>query len=145
MKHEPPALDVVDGLLVVLVPDEQRIRADQHLVELRHHARRNGAGAEGVLAGLGLELGGELAERIDAQPLVDQHHHGHQAEAGDRLEVLDRVVAQLLIQRGIAGVRHRRGGEHRVAVGLGAHHRFGGDDAVGAALVVDQHGLAPHL
>src|ERR1700704_5063054 len=139
------ALDVADGLLVVLVADEQRVGADQHLVELRHHPRRNGAGAVGMLAGLGLEPGRELGQRIDAQLLVDQHHHGHQAEAGDRLEVLDRIVTELLVQRGIAGVRHRRGGEHGVAVGLGAHHRFGGDDAVGAALVVDQYGLAPHL
>ena len=72
-------------------------------------------------------------------------HHQHLAalaEAGDRREVLHRVVGQLLVQVLVGGVRGVGGDQHRVAVGRGAcAAACAAMHAAGAGLVVDHHRL----
>ncbi len=141
---QQPALQVGDGLRVALVADIDRLDAGLHLVEFRRHSRGQGAGAEIVLRGIGLELRRQLRRRSDRAVDVDQQHEGRRTHARDRLEAVDRIVGQLVVDRGIDRLRHRRGGEDREPVGLGARHQFGGRNAVAAAPVVDDDGLPPH-
>ena len=141
---QQPALQVGDGLRVALVADIDRLDAGLHLVQFRRHARGQGAGAEIVLHGIGLELRRQLGRRPDRAVGVDQQHEGRRAHARDRLEAVDRIVGQLVVDRGVDRLRHRRGGENREPVGPGARHRFGRRDAIAAAPVVDHDGLTPH-
>ena len=72
------------------------------------------------------------------------HHQDvrHGGDAGDRREILHRVVGAVLDQALIGGVG-LVGAEHqRVAVGLGARHRVGADDARSARTILDHDGLA---
>ncbi|MPM72283.1 hypothetical protein SDC9_119256 [bioreactor metagenome] len=119
------------------------------------HARQRGedfAGQVngGAVAGRGI---GQLARR----GLCRGHHVGHALDlglggVGDQdvghhgqhahgREVLDRVIAELAVQRLVGG--HADGGNHqRVAVGRGLGHEVGADVAARAGAVLDDEGLA---
>ena len=76
--------------------------------------------------------------------LVDHQQIGDERGEEDRLEVPDRVVRQIGIERRI----HRVGGgvvHDGVAVAIRLGHRRGGDGAAGAAAIVDDELLAPHV
>jgi hypothetical protein len=68
-------------------------------------------------------------------------HVRHRGDAGDRGEVLHRVVGAVLDQAlvgsvGLVGAEHQH-----MAVGLGARHRVGADDARAAGAVLDHDRL----
>ena len=140
---EQAALDVGDRLRIALVADIDRLDAGRELVELGGDAGRQRPRPEIVLARLGLQLGRELGCGLDRAFGIDQQDEGRGEHARDRREVLDRIVGELVVERGIDGLRHGRGGKQREAVRLGARHQFGGRYAVAAAPVVDHHRLAP--
>ena len=120
---EQAALHVGDRLRIALVADIDRLDAGGELVELGGDARRQRPCPEIVLARLGLQLGRELGCGLDRALGIDQQDEGRGEHARDRREVLDRIVGQLVVERGIDGLRHRRGGEQREPVRLGARDR----------------------
>ena len=60
-------------------------------------------------------------------------------DQGDRREVPDRIVRQLLVQRRVDGVRADGAHQQRVAVRRGLRNHVGADGAAGTAAVVDDH------
>ena len=56
---------------------------------------------------------------LDRQVGIDVQRVGDEADERDRLEVLDRIVGQVLVQAGVDRVGADRAAEQRVAVGLG--------------------------
>jgi hypothetical protein len=73
------------------------------------------------------------------QQLLQQHQHRH------RREIALRVERQLLVEVRVDGEGGIRGHEDGVAVGRALRHGVGGDDGIGARLVLHQHRLAPGL
>jgi hypothetical protein len=71
------------------------------------------------------------------QELLQQDEHRH------RSEVALGVVRELGVEMRIDREGGVGGHQHRVAVGCGARDRVGGDDGVGAGLVLDHHRLSP--
>jgi hypothetical protein len=130
---------------VALVADVESIDPGELAVELGGDARRQRAGAKIVLARLGLQERGQLGQRLDRRIGAHQHDEGRGAEARDRLEVGDRVVGQLVVERRIDRMGHRRREEDRKPVGPGLGRGLGGRQSVAATLVVDHDRLAPHL
>ena len=92
----------------------------------------------------GCDLGerDELVERLRRHVGMDHQDGRQRDQRGDRREILDRVVAEVGVERGID--RHRAGiAEHQhVAVGRGLRHQVGGDDAARAGHVLDHERLA---
>ena len=91
----------------------------------------------GLLLGLRQQLGNGPVRRVGA-------HHQHLAalaEAGDRNEILHRVVGQLPVEMLVGGMRGVGRDQHRVAVGRSAGHGLRAEHAAGAGLVVDHHRL----
>ena len=104
----------------------------------REVAGRSGpAGGVVELAGLGF---GERDQLLDGRGRKLGIHHQqvlHQRNQRDRLEVLDRVVAQLGGDHRREGMRGHRAREQRVAIRLGVGGGFRSDLAAGAAAIVD--------
>jgi hypothetical protein len=76
--------------------------------------------------------------------LVDDQQIGDERGQKDRLEVPDGVIRQIGVERRV----HRVGGgviHDGVAVAIRLGHRRGGDGAAGAAAIVDDELLAPHV
>ena len=76
---------------------------------------------------------------------IGRHDRRQADQRGDRREVLDRVVAEVRIERRVD--RHRAGiAEHQhMAVGRRLGDHVGGDDAAGARHVLDDEGLAERV
>ncbi len=72
----------------------------------------------------------------------DRRDTGHD---GKRRQISHRIVLKLPIQRDICGQGRGRADQNGMAVGGRAQHRPDADDAVGARLVLDDHGLAAEL
>ncbi|CPP17394.1 Uncharacterised protein [Bordetella pertussis] len=120
----------------------------RHALEQFGRQVRRGAGARaGVerLGRVGLEIGQQFADAFGRHRRIDHQHVHHGGDLGDRREVLDVVVARVLVQARIDGVRVDRAHVERVAVGRRVGARLGADIAAGAGPVLDHHGLAPHL
>ena len=111
---------------------------------LAHDVRAGAERAEGVLAGVGLHHGGELAHVARRELGLHREHQVGQADLGDGLEVLQRVVGDLGEQRRVLDVGGD-GHEQRLAVGRGAGDLLAADHAAGAGAVLDNDGLAPEL
>ncbi len=79
----------------------------------------------------------DLVRRVGAH----DEHLAALAEAGDRDEVLDRVVGQLLVEVLVGGVRRVGRDQHGVAVGRGARRRLRRHHPARAGLVVDDDRL----
>ena len=101
--------------------------------------RRGGARrAEGELAGLALGELDQLLQRIGLQRRVRDDQVRAEDRVGDRRKVLDRIMVEL-------GVHRRRDHvdvgvhEQRVAVGRGARHVVGADQAAAAGAVLHDH------
>jgi hypothetical protein len=112
-----------------------------------HLAGQVGGGArtrrsEAALGRILLEQSHQLGHGADPQRGADKQHVGQHGHQGHRLEVLDRVVGQVLVQAGVDGVGADGAAEQRVAVGLGLGHVGGAHGAGRAGLVVDDERLA---
>ena len=64
---------------------------------------------------------------------------------GDRGEVAQRIVGQLLVDEGVGRHRAHRRVDQRVAVGRGLGDGVRADDGVGARTIVHDPWLAPEL
>ena len=103
------------------------------------------AGAVAELARIGLGVGDELGDGLHRHVVVDQQDERQMRHHRDRLEILHRVVGDLLVERRID--RHRRAGRHqqRVTVGRGFRHRIDADLLAGAGPVLHHERLAEPL
>ncbi|MNY12395.1 hypothetical protein D3C86_1454740 [compost metagenome] len=102
--------------------------------------------AVGVLARILLQLFDEALEVLGGKFRVHRHHVGGVGKVGDRLEILDRIVRQVLRTASrIHGHRRHGGDGQRVAVGVGARGLGRADGATRAALVFHDHRLAEFL
>ena len=72
---------------------------------------------------------------------IHLHDVGYADDAGDRRDVADEIVAELVVERHVDR-RPRVDQEQRVAVGARACDRLGGDVAAGAQPVLDDEWLA---
>jgi hypothetical protein len=97
--------------------------------------------AERDLAGICLCIRDQLLHAVDRQLGIHDDDHRDDHDAGDRREILDRIVGQLLEQEGIGRVRRVGGHEQRVAVRRRFRRGLGADDGRSARLVVDDEGL----
>ena len=82
----------------------------------------------------------ELGQRAIGRGAVDDDDLRRHDQITDRLETCDRIVIHLAQDGADEGAVVVD--QQRVAVGRGACHRFGGNDAAGARLALDDHGLA---
>ena len=67
------------------------------------------------------------------------------ADHADRCEILARIVAGILVERGADRQRAGVAQQQRVAVGIALGDRLGADRAAGAGTVVDHDFLAEHV
>ena len=104
-------------------------------------------GAESQRPGLLLGERDQVADRIHRQRRIHQERCRNGAVAGDRNEVLLRIVGQLALGIEIRLGRVEAGlrSEQRVAVVLGPHHVLRRDRVSGAAFVFDDHAVLPQL
>ncbi len=93
------------------------------------------------LAFLGLQLGDQLGQRARLLGR-DQQHHRHEAGQRHQLEILQRIVGKLVVERDVDAVRRGGAEQQRVTVGLRLGDLLGADRAAGAALVLDHDLLA---
>ena len=107
-----------------------------------HMRRRADAGRRHVdLARIGLGIGDELRDRFGRKRRHHDHDVGIAADAGDRRDVADEIVIQLVVERRIDRVGKRRQ-QQRLPVGRRLDHRLGGDTAAAADPVLDDERLA---
>ena len=143
--HLPPD-EIRDRGRSAAIRHMQHVEAGHHLEQFARHMRRGpDAGRRHVdLAGVGLGIGDELGSRPRRHRRVDLQDHGHAEEAGDRCDVIDEIVAELLEQRRIDRV-DRIDEEQGVAVRWRAHDRLGSDIVAAARPVLDDELLAKPL
>ena len=84
----------------------------------------------------------EIRHRFDWAVAGDEQNKWNRSQQGDRLQILVRIIVELLEQQpGRSHDRARRGDEDRIAVGLGARHEFGCEIAGRSNLVLDNNRL----
>ena len=93
--------------------------------------------------GLGLGQRHQFGHAIDWQLRISSQNLRQRSDQAHRLEVLHGVETELGKYRRVDSVRAQRE-QHGVAIGRSARCDFGSDRTAGAALVVDQDGLAEH-
>ena len=141
-----PAQQVGDGRCAAPVGHVQHAQArelPEHLarqVDRRAAARRGEADALRTLPGMAHIVGHVLY----GQARVDHEDVGNLGDQADGLEVLDRVIAEPGVERGIDGVGNGVDIQ-RVAVRRRPRHGLGAHIAVGARAVVHHHALAQLL
>jgi hypothetical protein len=123
-------------------PLERHVQHVDRRLGLEQLARQMGAGAvahraEGEAAGLGLRQRDEIGEAGRGQALAHHQHVRHGGDAGDRDEVAHGVVRTVLDQALVGRVGLVGAEDEHVAVGLGARHRAGADDARAAGAVLN--------
>ncbi len=64
------------------------------------------------------------------------HRQRLAADAGDRRDVAQEIVIQLVVERGVHRIADR-GEQERIAVSRSLHDDLGGDIAAGAGAIVD--------
>ena len=96
------------------------------------------------LAGVGLGIGCELAQRLGGHLVVHQQRQRLHGSAGNGGEVLERVVGQLAVQRWVDDHHAGIGQHQRVAIRRRAHDILRAHRATGARLVIHHHRLAQH-
>jgi len=113
-------------------------------LELLGGEMRLGAGARARIierAGRGLGARDQAGDRLDAGIGAHEQHVRGIDELADRHEILERIIGQIAVERGIDRDRGR-GEQERVAVGRGARRDRHAGIAAAAAAVVDDDGLA---
>ena len=116
-----------------------------HHLELRRRQMRGrgrALGREGELARVGLAVGDQLLERVDAKCVADRQHVGDFRQHRDRHPV-ERIVGDALAEQMRQRDRRRRRDEQRIAVRRRAGDLAGADVHAAAGDVLDDGGLAP--
>ena len=119
-------------------------RALQQLADDMAHQAVAGA-AEGQLARIGLAVGDELGKGPGRHRGVARDHALDVADQRDRLEIVERIIGEALVEQLVARQRPGRGQEQRIAVGRRADDAAGGNVAARADLVLDDETLAEIL
>src|SRR5207237_5851891 len=88
------------------------------------------------LAGIGLGIGDEFADRLCRKRWMHLHAVGLVADARNGRDVIDEIELELFIERGVDGVG-KADQKQRVAVGGGVQYGLGGDIAAGAGPVLN--------
>ena len=102
-----------------------------------------GAGrAEIDLAGIGFRISNKFGDGLGRKRRIDHQRIRRVADQADRREILARVVADILVERGADRQRAGIAQHQRVAVGFAFGDRLGADRAAGARTVVDHDLLA---
>jgi hypothetical protein len=96
-------------------------------------------------AGLGLGARDQLGQGLVLGVAGHHDERGRPHHHRERRKVGHGVIRQLLEQRHVHGQRGVAADEHGVAVGRRREHGLDGNEAVGAGLVLDHHGLAGEL
>jgi hypothetical protein len=93
----------------------------------------------------GLGRGDEFVDRPERR--WAGHHQAERARGheGNGIEILHRIVGQLLEQIDVRDQSGRGGEVEGVAIGRGPGSRLRADDVLAARLVEDHHHLAPHM
>src|SRR5213079_1507345 len=120
------------------------LHAGHRLVHRRGELRGAAVAVGGVVqdTGMGARVGGELGDVLRRYLWIHHQHRRRRGDQGDRREVLQRVVAELLVQVRIHHVAADAGEEKRVAVGRRLRRELRADRAAGAGPVVDDDRLA---
>src|SRR5215831_14237395 len=92
-------------------------------------------------AWMGPGIGNEFGDRLGRKRWIYQHYKRHPDDPGDRRDVADEIEVEFLIERRVTRVRPSNQ-EERIAVGRGAHDRFGGDIGGPARTVLNDEWLA---
>ena len=95
------------GLVLEPLDDQVRVAADAERAEVE-------------LVGILLRIGHQLLEVLHRDVLVEDQHLLREGEVGDRLEILQRIVGQVLVERRIERHRAARQQADGGAVGSGA-------------------------
>ncbi len=101
--------------------------------------------AEIELVGMRLGIGDQLLEVVDRHALVEDEHLVRKRKVGDRLEILDRIVAQVLVERRVDRDAAAREQADRVAVRQCRLASIGGDDGVGTGAAFHDEAVAVAL
>ena len=94
-------------------------------------------------ARFGFRCGDEVFQRLVTLGRVHHQRLRRQAEIRNRREIVDRIVGQFRIQRGVdaEGARYRH--RQRITIGRGFGPQIGAQHRAGARLVIDHHLLVP--
>ena len=134
-----PADQIGDRIGDGLVRHAGHRRAGFDAKQFRSHQRGRVVVSVKHLARIGLRGVDQRRNRIDRAAGRYHRNRPERAKRADVLEILDRVVRQLLVQADIGGMG-AVGREHQgVAVRRGVLGKLGADNAVGARLVFDHH------
>jgi hypothetical protein len=95
------------------------------------------------LARIGLGIGNEFRNRAGRHRRIHHHHRGNAKNAGNRLDVVDKVEVERVVKRRIDGVC-LGDPEQRVAVRRRMHDRVGGHVGAGTGAIFDDE-LLPEL
>jgi len=108
------------------------------------HAR-GAARAEGKLAGLCFGETYEVRYRFGGNRRVHRQHARDRYELRHRIEILDRIVSELVGETDVRTVRARRRHQPGITVGRRFRRKLATDLAVGARTIVDDDLLVPQL
>ncbi len=136
-----PAHQVGQRRRRALVRHRQQIGAGGGLEQFAGDAAGGVAGAEVQPLAAGAQLREKRADVLVRAVRRHEQQQSGAADHADRLEVLHRVVGQLLEHRRVGGVRGVGRQEHRVPVRRGSGRRLCRDEPRGAGAVVDDDGL----
>ncbi len=110
----------------------QREELETEMAEIADAARR-----EAESARLFLGARDQSGDVLEAGRGIRDQHRGIADHHGDRNEVAQRLIGELVVERGIGDDRPVRDGGNGVAVRIRLHQRLQADGAVGAAPVLD--------
>ncbi len=140
---ELAAEEIVHGRTGATVGDRGQLGAER--LQEQEPAKVGGRADAGVGVGcrhaLLLRPGEQLRDGARRQAGLADDRHRHIGDAADRIEVVDHVVPQVVVERGRGGVGDVPD-RQRVAVGRGLRDPGHADGAAGAAQILDQHLLA---
>jgi hypothetical protein len=97
--------------------------------------------AEIELVGMLLRIGDQLLEILHRHALVQDQHLLRERDVGDRLEILQRIVGQVLVERRIDRDRAARQQADGGAIGRRRLAGIGRDDGVGAGPALDHEAM----
>ena len=97
------------------------------------------------LTGVCLQQRNELRDGACGKIFADFEHHRLLGEQRDRGEIVDGVVAPLLVDRLVIGVGSGATQQQRIAIGRGVDDTGHPDDAASAGRILDDQRLAQQL
>ena len=94
------------------------------------------------LIGILLKIGDQISGGIDRKIRTRNQHIGRAHQQRQEIEVLERIVFEILVQNRVDGIDANRSDQQRVAVGRGRFHTGSPEPAVGASAVFNDHGFS---